>query len=145
MITQSPQPAVMTAAEWQAEGRRRFGVPPKWKFQCPICGRVFSLFEVAQCVGPERAQIGTRECIGRVNGKGFKAFGDGPYSDNANGCDYAAYGLFTSGFQVIAGNHDTHVHVLPFAEPVAGVDPGDQVISEPAQPVAAQTVEGRPT
>jgi hypothetical protein len=127
VISPSPttQPAAMTAEEWNAEGQRRFGDrAAKWKFQCPICKRVFSLFEFAQFAGPKAAQSrGFQECIGRVNGKGFRAFGDVSL-DNTHGCDFAAYGLFTSGFLVNAG--DRNLWVLPFADPPQSSVPSPQ-------------------
>ena len=68
-----------TAAEWRAEGERRFGPHPEdWKFKCPRCGRINT--------GQEFKDAGAKpdsmycECIGR--------------HDKTKGCDWAAYGLF---------------------------------------------------
>jgi hypothetical protein len=81
---------VMTLAEWNAEGERRFGPDRmQWKFVCPVCGHVASVqdwkdagaseTEVAfSCVG--RHIPGSRQAFGKI-------VGDGP-------CTYAGGGLF---------------------------------------------------
>lgn len=102
--------------EWRAEGVRRFGEHARnWAFQCPVCKRVYTVEEYVAAGGePGHAY---QECIGRVNGKGKKAFED-PAGSNEHGCNYAAYGLLRLGDFVDTGD-GTPTSVNPFApEPV---------------------------
>lgn len=116
-----PKPTVTyaSAAEWQDEAIRRFGpIPDDWKFRCPVCGRVYSLAEYCSFAGRDRREAAPQECIGRVNGRGMKAFSAGDPTANPDGCDYAAYGLFPLGDlvtkQIPGGVKYTSVN--PFAE-----------------------------
>lgn len=89
----------MTHAEWEAEGKRRFGEDIfKWKFQCPICKNVAAIEDYKafkdQGATPDSA---TCQCIGRFTGAKRKAFGDRkspPSSATGQPCDYALFGLF---------------------------------------------------
>ena len=76
-----------TAAEWRAEGERRFGkYPEDWKFKCPACGRINKGEEFKKAGAEPTAMY--QECIGRYTGKGSPDKADG------SGCNWAAYGLF---------------------------------------------------
>lgn len=84
----------MTYAEWEEEGKRRFGEDIfKWKFQCPICKNVATVEDYKpfkdQGATPDSA---TCQCIGRFTGAKRKAFGD-PVTPGQP-CDYALFGLF---------------------------------------------------
>lgn len=68
-----------TAAQWRAEGKRRFGKDPaNWKFVCPKCGRINTGKEFMDAGATPNDMY--NQCIGR--------------HDKSKGCDWAAYGLF---------------------------------------------------
>lgn len=110
IINTSEKP--ITVSEWLDEGRRRFGPDPlDWKFQCPVCGRVYSVREhkEAGSSGPNSAY---QECIGRYLGaEHFRG-------DNRNGCDWCAYGLFGTLWkgQLVQAEDGTIVEVFRFAK-----------------------------
>lgn len=86
----------MTIAEWQAEGRRRFGEDEfQWRFVCPACGHVQTVEDFRPY--KERgatAESAAKECLGRYLDTRYKAFGKNPPKTPKSPCDYAAYGLF---------------------------------------------------
>jgi hypothetical protein len=103
-----------TVSEWQDEGKRRFGSDfEEWKFVCPNCGRVTAVKEFKP-FGAEPSDA-YQNCIGRFNGKG------GGGKDTANGCDWAAYGLFgTLGLGAVVRHDGGDVQVFDFAEKEGG-------------------------
>lgn len=71
----------ITYKEWKKKGRELFGNDPrKWKFQCPRCGHIQTMEDLANvgCETPE--QTAFFSCIGRWK-KGV-------------GCDWTLGGLF---------------------------------------------------
>jgi hypothetical protein len=83
---------VMTHAEWEAEGKKRFGEDfMKWKFVCPVCKNVAAVEDYKpfkdKGATPDSA---TCQCIGRFTGAKYKAFGN----PRGKPCDYALFGLF---------------------------------------------------
>lgn len=106
-----------TIEAWQAEADKRFGTSAgEWKFECPSCGRVYSVREFAEAAGGDKSAAGQQApqmCIGRVNGKGRDAFGE--KGSNEHGCNYAAFGLFRLG-DIVIGPNGKEISVNPFAE-----------------------------
>ena len=99
--------------DWLEEGRHRFGPDPlNWRFQCPVCGRVYTVLEhmEAGSSGPNSAY---QECIGRY----LKAGPFNPKNGNKNGCDWCAFGLFgTVGKgQLVEAEDGSVVEVFQFA------------------------------
>lgn len=93
--TPLPQPQGrrrVTLAEWQAEGKRRFGEKVRnWKFICPACLTVQSGQDFID-TGMEKERIGTVlgfSCIGRYRG----APAAGLSKCARNGCDWTLGGL----------------------------------------------------
>lgn len=82
----TPSPITMTAAEWQAEGVKRFGPDQMlWRFVCPSCGHVASVQDWKN-VGASERQVAF-SCIGRHIEGSKDIFGKpGP-------CNYAGGGL----------------------------------------------------
>lgn len=78
-----------TIEDWREEGKTLFGLPAaKWKFKCPMCGKVYSVQEFVDAGGDPNGAY--QECIGRHKGAGAPGSPDG----NPDGCNWAAYGLF---------------------------------------------------
>lgn len=102
--------------DWIEEGIKLFGPNTKrWKSVCPCCGRVTKVQEFIDLGQNENAAF--QNCIGRFNGKGKPGL-KGTIENNANGCDWAAYGLFGTldkGRIVIADN-GTKINVFDFAK-----------------------------
>ena len=109
------QPNTMPVKEWLAEAQRLFGNNPnKWKFRCPICGNVQSGADFA-AIGAE-PQSCYQECIGRHQPKPARDLASiAGENGRKTPCDYAAYGLFHSAFQVIPQSGGP-VQVFPFAD-----------------------------
>jgi hypothetical protein len=86
---------IMTHAEWEAEGKRRFGPDCfNWKFKCPICGNVAAVSDFHQYKDIGATPNSAVEvCIGRYTRSKFKAFGSSTAERGAP-CDYALFGLF---------------------------------------------------
>lgn len=86
----------MSAAEWRAEGERRFGADPrKWVFVCPSCGThqsaedFYTKARMQRGTGALNGYLGF-SCIGRWTGAG-------PHDPNkpaGRGCDWTLGGLF---------------------------------------------------
>ena len=75
--------------EWLDEGTALFGKDiHRWRFQCPMCGKVYSVQEFVAAGGDVNGAY--QECIGRYHGAGSPGSQDG----NPDGCNWAAYGLF---------------------------------------------------
>lgn len=109
----TPQKAI-PVKDCLEEGKRLFGPDPlDWRFQCPICGRVYTAREhmEAGSSGPNSAY---QECIGRY----LKAGPFDPKKGNENGCDWCAFGLFgTVGKGLIVEAEDgSVVEAFRFAE-----------------------------
>ena len=78
-------------SEWLAEGTRLFGNEVrKWRFKCPMCGKVYSVQEFIDAGGKGGPNGAYQECIGRYKGAGSPGAKDG----NPDGCNWVAYGLF---------------------------------------------------
>ena len=107
-------PREIPVAEWIAEAKRLFGDNPRdYCFECPICHHIQRLGDFAN-IGVD-PQLGYQECIGRHLRGSAKDLAQTPGKDGSKSpCDYAAYGLFSSGIVVIADNGHK-VHVFPFA------------------------------
>ncbi len=92
-------------AEWLAEGLRLFGGGRadwrNWRFKCPICGHVQTPADFkALGVDPQSAY---QECIGRHLPDKARDLAATPAKNGSKSpCDYAAYGLFRLGRQVIS-------------------------------------------
>lgn len=88
-----PQPQVMTEAEWNELGNALFGGDTNaWRFKCPHCTNVMSMYKARGLTDPEIAKLRNgwhieSECVGR-------------YIATA-GCNWAAYGLFSGPFFVV--------------------------------------------
>lgn len=108
---------IIPVADWLAEAKRRFGEDPlNWRFQCPICKHVQTLGDF-KAIGAE-PQSAYQECIGRHLQKPARDLAGTPGSNGKKSpCDYAAYGLFSSGIQV-QGESGRPVYVFPFAQDV---------------------------
>lgn len=110
--------STMTLSEWRSEGKRRFGASWKsWKFQCPHCKNIATPKDFARLGADET--LAYQECIGRSLPKEQRAsnFGATPAANGAVApCDYAAYGLFRTGHEVMTDS-GTRVQVIPFAGP----------------------------
>ena len=86
-ITTDQEP--VRVEDWLEEGKRLFGEDvQKWRFQCPMCGKIYSMKEFLDAGGEMNGAY--VECIGRHLGAGSPGSADG----NPNGCNWAAYGLF---------------------------------------------------
>ena len=101
----------LTAAEWQAEGVKRFGKSQMgWRFACPGCGHVASVADYKAAGAPEGA-VGF-SCIGRYLPRcrdWMGGTGPGP-------CNYTGGGLFQiNPVEVIAGGEV--IRMFEFAEP----------------------------
>ena len=97
----------MTKAEWEAEGKKRFGNNQmKWKFKCPSCGHIASVQDYKNAGASEN--VVAFSCIGRyLKNKPREAFGEkgkGP-------CNYAGGGLIGLNPIEVDG-----VHYFEFAE-----------------------------
>ncbi len=103
---------VMTLAEWQAEGRRRFGEDSNnWKFVCPICGRVASAQDWRDA-GADDGEIAF-SCIGRrIDGsrEAFGHTGPGP-------CNYTGGGLFALNPIAVNFPNGLSMNAFAFADP----------------------------
>lgn len=111
-VTITTERKATPVADWLAEGKRRFGAVPDWKFKCPVCGREYTITEF-MAAGGDGPNSAYQECIGRhLHAGPFKS-----ESGNANGCDWCAYGLFGTagkGRVIIAEDGDA-VEVFCFA------------------------------
>lgn len=90
---------ILTYAEWEAEGVRRFGPNKmKWKFVCPACGFIASAEDYKNAGAP--SMVVGFSCIGRWLPYAREAFakGDGP-------CNYAGGGLFRLNPLEVDGAH----------------------------------------
>lgn len=101
-----------TVNEWLADGEKLFGKNKlAWKFVCPACGHVASIgdFKELDADGNDAYQ----KCIGRINGKGTSN-----QTDNGDGCNWAAYGLFgTAGKgRTVISENGKEVDVFDFAK-----------------------------
>lgn len=79
--------------DWINELKRRFGDDfLNWKFVCPACDRVNSLWEFKELgAEPDDAYC---NCIGRFNDKGTDGLKPDRKISKEFGCNWAAYGLF---------------------------------------------------
>jgi len=99
-----------SAADWRAEGRRRFGPEQlKWRFVCPACGYVASTKEYKDAGAPDTAVAFS--CVGRWSGARRLAFGKG-----SGPCDYAGGGLLRLNPVHVQEAGSVH-QVFNFAEP----------------------------
>lgn len=101
-----------TLAEWTNEGKQLFGKDfLEWKFECPVCGHVASIRDFKE-VGADPNDA-YQMCIGRVNGKGTKN-----QTDEGNGCNWAAFGLFgtVSKGRTVISDEGNEVSVFDFAK-----------------------------
>jgi len=80
---------VMNHADWEDEGKRRFGENVRqWRFVCPSCSYVASVQDWLDAKAPEGA-VGF-SCVGRYrSAKAQEAFTGPP-----GPCNYAGGGLF---------------------------------------------------
>lgn len=103
-------PITMTADEWRAEGKRRFGDDAlKWRFVCPSCTHVASAEDYRKAGAPSTA-VGF-SCIGRWLETQVEAF------DGAGGpCNYAGGGLIRINPVLVRDGENEH-QLFAFAEP----------------------------
>ena len=108
-----PNPETVPVAVWLRRATDLFGSDPlMWRFRCPVCGNCQTGTDFKR-VGAEPQSV-YQECIGRYLPKPATDLASKP---GANGkkspCDYAAYGLFRSGINVITESGKP-VAVFPF-------------------------------
>lgn len=102
----------MTKAEWEAEGRRRFGDDMRqWRFVCPSCGHVASVQDWFDA-GATEGQVAF-SCVGRYLGNAKEM------CQRPGPCNYAGGGLFRLNPQDVDGEG-----FFAFAEPEA-LAPGE--------------------
>lgn len=88
----------LTLKQWKAQGEALYGPNfMDWKFRCPNCGlSLDGEMYRGKADSPERAYS---ECIGRY--------------DKKQGCDWAAYGLFST-HKEVADSKGGWTHVFDF-------------------------------
>lgn len=106
---------VIPVADWLAEGLRLFGeFHSDWRFQCPVCGHIQTGGDFkALKLEPQKVY---RECIGRHLPDSARNLGETAAKDGSKSpCDYAAYGLFSFGRQIMPDGGTKPTTVFPFA------------------------------
>jgi hypothetical protein len=108
----------MTAEEWLAEGKRRFGEDYyAWKFVCPICGHVqavsdFERFKDDGASPDSAAQV----CIGRYLPKAEHREAFGKRKTPEQPCNYAIFGLFCMPGAIVVHPDGAEQPVFAFAD-----------------------------
>lgn len=115
----------LSYAEWEEEGRKRFGAnTDHWRFVCPMCGHTAAIGDFRPYANRgATANSATCECIGRYQTNSWSPFG-GNGGPRRQPCDYAGYGLFRLSPLRVAFPSGAQTHCFDFAPAVEETSDG---------------------
>lgn len=101
--------------DWISEACKRYQVPLKISFKCPVCGHSATVEEYS-AAGAKDGQVGF-VCIGRFNDKNTKSAFGGTYRDVPGGpCNYTGGGLIRLNPVRVIFKDGTHADYFDFTD-----------------------------